>query len=241
MQTTSTKPIIPWLMLFSRLVLFFFFQVMISLILLLMGKANAWDESARWWLFTVIPTNLVSIYLLVRLFSIEGKRYIDLLRFSRATVRKDLIWLLASSVVGLPIMALPMTNLAVLIFGDSMTPINMMFRSLPLWALIIGFLFPLTIAFAELPTYFGYVMPRLAIQLKNGWVAWLISAFFLGFQHCFLPLILDGRFILWRLGMYLPFALFAGLLLKLRPSLLPYFAVIHALIDISTLSVYWMV
>ena len=64
---------------------------------------------------------------------------------------------------------------------------------------------------------------------------------FLAAQHCFLPLILDGRFLLWRLGMYLPFALFAGLMLKLRPSLLPYMVIVHGLIDISTLSVYWMV
>jgi hypothetical protein len=239
--TSSLNPVVPWLVLVSRSLLFLLFQVVITGLLYLSGKVSAWDESARWWLFTVIPANLVSIFLLVRLFHSEGKRYIDILRFSKMTWRKDLAWLIGSSVVGLPIMALPMTNLAVLIFGDSMVPINMMFRSLPAWALGVGFLFPLTIAFAELPTYFGYVMPRLAGLVKNGWVAWLIASFFLGFQHCFLPLILDGRFILWRLGMYLPFALFAGLLLKLRPSLLPYFAVIHALIDFSTLSVYWMI
>jgi len=53
-------------------------------------------------------------------------------------------------------------------------------------------------------------------------------------QHCFLPLILDGRFMLWRLARYLPFALFVGFLIKRRPGLLPYFAVVHALMDIST-------
>jgi len=99
----------------------------------------------------------------------------------------------------------------------------------------------LTIAFAELPTYFGYALPRLTAQLNNGWLAWLLASLGLAVQHCFLPLLFDGRFILWRLGMYLPFALFAGLLLKLRPGLLPYLVIIHGLIDISTLSVYLMV
>ena len=140
--------------------------------------------------------------------------------------------------IGLPIAAAPMSILAILIFGDSMAPIRMMFRPLPTWALVVGLLFPLTIAFAELPTYFGYVMPRLEIQLKNGWIAWLVASLFLAAQHVFLPLLPDGRFMLWRLGMYLPFALFAGLVLKLRPGLLPYFAIIHALMDISALSVY---
>lgn len=83
-------------------------------------------------------------------------------------------------------------------------------------------------------------MPRLEAKLRNGWAAWLIASFFLGAQHMFLPLILDGRFMLWRLGMYMPFALFAGLMLKLRPSLLPYFMIVHALVDLSAVSVYLM-
>jgi hypothetical protein len=38
--------------------------------------------------------------------------------------------------------------------------------------------------------------------------------------------------------MYLPFALFVGFLLKLRPTLLPYYMIIHALIDISAVLAY---
>ncbi len=237
----SPKPFAPWIMLISRSLLFLFFQGLIALGLFLTRQTNAWDESARWWIFAVIATNLVGVFLLVRLFKAEGKRYLDLFHFSKATVGKDLLWFFGSSVIGIPAMAAPMNTLAPLIFGDSMAPINMMFKPLPGWALALGFLFPLTIVFAELPTYFGYVMPRLSAQLKNGWVAWLIAAFFLASQHCFLPFIPDARFILWRLGMYLPFALFVGLLLKLRPGLLPYAVIFHGLIDISTLSVYWMV
>lgn len=148
--------------------------------------------------------------------------------------------MLLVSLAGTPVMAAPMNNLALLIFGDAMAPIELMFRPLPAWALGLGLLFPLTIAFAELPTYFGYVMPRLTLQLKNGWVAWLVTSLFLAAQHCFLPFILDGRFLLWRFGMFLPFALFAGLVLKIRPGLLPYFACLHALLDLATWATYFM-
>src|SRR5512140_3569417 len=127
-QRPSPKPVAAWLMLISRCVLFLFFQVVIALVLLLLGHANAWDESAGWWLYAVIPANLVSVYLLVILFKAEGKRYLDLLRFTKGTVGKDLLWLLGSSVVGVPAMALPLTNLAVLIFGNAMEPVNMMFK-----------------------------------------------------------------------------------------------------------------
>ena len=54
-------------------------------------------------------------------------------------------------------------------------------------------------------------------------------------------LILDGGYLLWRFGMFLPFALITGLALKFRPSLLPYFVVVHALMDVTTVLVYLMI
>jgi hypothetical protein len=234
-------PAYPWLMLISRSALFLLLQLLIALVLAIAGTSSAWDEAARWWTFMAALANFVSIYLLVRVFNAEGKRYFEAIRFSRSTVKTDLIWFFLSSLVGLPIAAAPMNILGAAIFGDPMTPTYMLFRPLPGWAFVLSFLFPLTIAFAELPTYFGYVMPRLAAQLRNGWIAWLIASLFLAAQHIFLPLILDGGFLLWRLGMYLPFALFAGLMVKLRPTLLPYYLIVHALIDVSAVAVYLMI
>jgi len=239
MQTT--KPSFPWLMLISRSAIFLFFQLLITLVLVVIGTSSAWDESARWWTFLAFLANFASLYLLVRVFNAEGKRFWDILRFSRETWKTNLLWLIGFSLIGIPIAAVVKDPLAVAIFGDAMIPTNMMFRPLPTWAFVLSFLFPLTIWFAELPTYFGYAMPRLEVQLKNGWVAWLIASFFLAAQHMFLPLILNGGYMLWRLGMFLPFALFIGLALKLRPSLLTYFVIIHALMDITTVLVYLMI
>lgn len=186
-------------------------------------------------------TNFVSIYLLVRLFKAEGRRFFEVFRFSRTTWKTDLLWFIIASIIALPIVAAPREPLATAIFGDAMTATNMLFRPLPMWAFVVSFLFPLTIAFAELPTYFGYAMPRLEAQLNNGWVAWLIASFFLAAQHMFLPLILNGGYLLWRFGMFLPFALFTGLVIKLRPALLPYFVIVHALLDVMTVLVYLMI
>ncbi len=80
-------------------------------------------------------------------------------------------------------------------------------------------------------------MPRL-FNGKSPWLAFLVASVFLSLQHIFLPFIADWNYILWRGLMYLPFALYAGLMVKLRPSLLPYFAIVHALIDVSVLTVY---
>jgi hypothetical protein len=225
-------------MLISRSVLFILAQSLIALVLAGTGAADPWYAAAGWWTFMAILANIASMFLLVYVFRLEGKRFLDILRFRREGRGKDLLYLLATIVIGLPLAAIPMNILAASLFNDPLTPVHMMFRPLPLWAFILSFLFPLTIAFAELPTYFGYVMPRLAAQLKNGWLAWVLASFFLGTQHAFLPLLFDGRFFLWRLGAYMLFAFFTGLMLKLRPSLMPYAVIIHALADVSAVLVY---
>lgn len=238
MQSKSSAP---WLMLFSRSLLFLLFQGLIALLLMATGTESAWDESARWWTFMAFLTNFVSIYLLVRLFQAEGKHFFDIFRFSPTTWKRDLLWFIVASVIAMPIVAAPREPLAAALFGDPMIANNLLFRPLPTWAFVVSFLFPLTIAFSELPTYFGYCMPRLAAQLKNSWLAWLIASFFLAAQHMFLPLILDGGYLLWRLGMFLPFAFFTGFVIKLRPALLPYFVIVHALLDVTTVLVYLMI
>lgn len=244
MPITNSKAIShPWLMLISRSLLFILFQSLIALILVAgdATAAQAWDESARWWTFVVILANFVSIYLLVHLFNAEGRRFFEIFKFSREIWKRDLLWFIITSIVAMPIVAAPREPLAKAIFGDSMIATNMIFRPLPTWAFVLSFLFPLTIAFAELPTYFGYAMPRLEVQLKNGWLAWLIASFFLAAQHMFLPMIFDGGYLLWRFGMFVPFAFFTGFVLKLRPSLLPYFVIVHALLDVTTVLIYLMI
>jgi hypothetical protein len=231
----------PWLMLFSRSALFLFFQALIALILMAAGTKSAWSESARWWTLFVSFANVVSLYLLVRLFRSEGKNFWDILHISRETWKKDLLWLVAFGFIGLPIAAAPREPLAAAIFGDSMVATKMLFQPIPTWAFVLSFIFPLTIWFSELPTYFGYCMPRLEAQLKNGWLAWMIASFFLAAQHMFLPFILNSGYLLWRVGMFLPFALVSGLALKYRPRLLPYFVIVHALMDVTTVLVYTMV
>lgn len=239
-QTVKIHASRPWLMLLSRSALFLIFQLLIALFLVFVGTSSAWLEAARYWPFMAIFANIVSIFLLVRLYRVEGRRYLDAIKFSGVTWKKDLLWFIGASIVGMPIAAAPMNILGQVIFGNRMTPVYMLFQTLPTWALVVSLLFPITIAFAELPTYFAYSMPRVADQLKNGWLAWLIASFFLGAQHMFLPLIPDGRFMLWRLLMYMPFALFSGFFLKLRPTLLPYFMIVHALVDFSAVTVYIM-
>ena len=90
-DSVATPVSYPWLMLVSRSALFLFFQVLITLVLAAAGTAAAWKESARWWTFMAFLANFASIYLLVRVFNAEGKRYFETIRFSRNTVKSDLL------------------------------------------------------------------------------------------------------------------------------------------------------
>jgi hypothetical protein len=225
-------------MLLSRTLFFAGVQAIFAFGYLAAGSTSAWHESERWWIFCAAGANILSILLLNWLFKREGGRFLELFRFHRDTFWKDLGLALLAFIIAAPIAYYPMTILGDLILGSAARSTDFLFRPLPGWALLIGLLFPLTIALAELPTYFGYVMPRLAEKFGSNWAAWAVSSFFLGFQHATLPLIFDGPYLLWRALMYMPFAFYIGLVLKLRPRLMPFLVIGHVLIDMLTLSVY---
>ena len=236
MITSPTKPIL-WLMLLSRTLLFAVFQALIAVALSFTNSPTPWNDSAGWWTFSALFANLVSVLLLFWLFQRENKRYFDFIPFSRQTLWKDIGITFLLMIVIMPIATYPNQWLANWLFGSSETVFSLFFRPLPLWAGFISILFPITIAFAELPTYFGYVMPRLEKQFNNSWLAWGVASLFLAFQHITLPLILDWRFMLWRFGMFIPLAFILGLCLKIRPQLFPYFMVFHALLDMATVAI----
>ena len=107
----------------------------------------------------------------------------------------------------------------------------------PLGLLFAVVLFPITQGLVELAFYFLYVMPRLAKQI-NPWAAYALASLFLGIQHAMIPLRFDPAFFTWRLLMFIPFAFLVGAVLKWRPRLLIYLAVVHVLMDFSTATMY---
>lgn len=234
MQTTITKPSTAWLMLFSRLVLFAGVQALFALGFFLVGDVRAWESSANWWPTVVAAVNLLCAVLLIRIFHSEGESYWDIFHIRRETLLGDILIVFVLFVLGGPLGYFPNPLLAQALWGDPQIALPLLVRPLPLWAVYASILlFPITQGLAELATYFGYVMPRLESQGVRPWLAITLPALFLGLQHSAVPLLFDLRFILWRGLMFLPFAVFVGIVLHWRPRLLPYFVVIHVLMDIS--------
>jgi hypothetical protein len=224
----------PWIMLFSRVTLFIAVQATIALGYWLAGFSSAWESAANWWPFVVTITNFICVALLVRLFKQEGSRFWDIFRLQKEHLKSDLLVLLGVTIILGPVSYLPNIWLGGLLFGDPQIPLGLMLRPLPMWAAYASILlFPLTQGLAEGPTYFAYVMPKLEMQGMSRWLAVSLASLMLAFQHIAVPFLFDTRYLLWHGLMFIPFAFLFGILIRWRPRLLPYLAIIHVLMDVS--------
>jgi membrane protease YdiL (CAAX protease family) len=223
----------PWLLLPMRLVLFALFQGLIALIVA-RSAADPWAASLMWWPFGIVITNVITVVMLIKLFASEGKSYFSLFRIDRTEFMSDLFPVLGLIVVMAILAIVPNMLLANLLLGSSEAPAEMFIKTLPFWAaLFLLFVFPVSIALAEMPLYLGFIMPRLEKATGRRWLAITVPAFFAAAQHITMPLIFDWRFVTWRLLMFIPFSLFLAVVIRSRPRLLPYFVIVHGLLDVS--------
>jgi hypothetical protein len=229
MPTIKISGNLTFALLGSRLILFLFFQVIIALI------TSSWNVPEKYWLLSATLTNIVSIVLLLIIFRAEGRNYFNLFKFDKTNIKKDILLFLGITILTIPIVFAPGYFLSLLLWNDVNIPTQMMFGTLDkglIYVLLI--FFPATIVFAELATYFGYIMPKLKEQLNAKWLAVLLPVLFLSIQHCTLPFIPDINFIIYRSLVFLPFAILIGLSIHYRPSLFIYFAILHGIMDFGT-------
>jgi hypothetical protein len=164
----------------------------------------------------------------------EGRRWSGLFRVDTTHVGRDAATVLGLTIVSMVLILVPNFGSATLLFGDAEAPLATFIQPLPQWGAFAALvLFPVTIALTELAVYFGYLQPRLEALTGRAWVAVALTAGFLSLQHATLPLVLEWRFVVWRSVMFAPFALLLAVVLRWRPRLLPYLAVLHGLADLQ--------
>lgn len=214
-------------LLFSRLFLFLLFQILIALFL------ASWDRSVKYWALSASLTNIAGIILLVKLFKQEGISFFSIFRFQKAKLKGDLIWFLILLLISVPSAIIPSLAISKLLWGNTEYYHQVLFQSLnrPLVYFLL-FIYPVTTALAELPTYFGYIMPRLKKYFKSQWIVITLPVLAFSLQHCTLPLVFETKFIFFRGVMYLLFAFIYGIALYKRPSLFPWLVLLQLLIYI---------
>jgi hypothetical protein len=221
-----------WEMLALRSALSFALLLALAGAFALAGKAEAIRAAAAWWLWFVTVVNIVCIILMARFGRSEGVRLRDIYFVNRSTWKVDLAWAIGSIAVTAALAQPPGLLLARMLWGDSGYANPMLIQALPLAAVYPLFvLMPLTHAFAELPTYWGYVAPRLRATGTNRWATIAIVGTVLSIQHLFFSFQLDWRYDLWLALKYLPFALWMGVIIDRRPTTLPYLMGAHFALD----------
>ncbi len=219
-------------MLWLRSGLSFGLLLSLAAVLAVKGDLSAIRDSSAWWLWFVTVTNIVCIALLVRFGRLEGLRLRHLYFAERTTWRGDLVWTLAALVVTAVIAQPPGSLLAQAFWGDPNAPNAMLFQPLPLWAIYPLFvLMPTLHALAELPTYWGYVAPRLRAMGWNRWLVISLVGAVLSVQHMFFAFQWDWAYDVWLAVKFLPFAIWTGIVIDRRPTALPYLMTGHLLLD----------
>lgn len=226
----------PWVVLFGRTIMLALAQLIVALGFALAGSTTPWANAIDWWLINVTLANGVCLAILLALFRAEGRSYWELFAVRRTGIGRDLLILVGLGLLLGPVSMGPNLWLAGWLFGDPQAVSVFLFRPLPTWGVYVSaVVFAVSQGLVELALYFAYVMPRLSgtPDAAPAWWAWALSATLLGLQHVAAPLHFDARYLIWRGLMFMPFAFLVGAALRLRPQLLPYLAIGHALMDFS--------
>jgi hypothetical protein len=230
-----------WGLLASRTLLFLAAQAAIVASLAAAGTREPLWSSAAWWPVAATLANVAGLALLGWRLRVEGVRWRDLLRLEPGSWRRDgLIALALLPLVALA-GALPSFWIGTALWGDPGVGQNLLVGPLPAWAALVALLlFPLTTAAVELPTYAGYVLPRLRTAGLPTVAAVAVVGLVLGAQHGALPFLPASQFFLWRTTMFVPFALVLIAALAWRPRLLPWFVAVHLLLDAAAGVQVWL-
>ena len=108
----------------------------------------------------------------------------------------------------------------------------MMIAPIPAVLAIMNFiLLPATVSFAEDGLYLGCGVN----QIKNKYAAIFVPAFFFALQHCFIPTLLDAKYIIYRFLSFLPLTVILCWHYRKHRNPVP-IMIGHALIDLMTVS-----
>ena len=228
----------PLLVVTGRTVFAIVAQAVVAGLFVLRRHPSPWSAAAPWWSVYGTLADLGCLALLVHFAGKEGLRLRDLVGRIRWRWGIDLLLGLMILVVAGVCFAVVAKPVSLFAFGTPqpyMYPGLLAGRVLPTWAVVYSFsIFLLIWSPTEEITYQGYALPRICALSKRWWVAVLIVSFWWAFQHSFIPLIFDWRYIAWRfLAFWL--AMMALNLLYLRVRRLPPFILAHWTLDILAL------
>ncbi|MCR4684849.1 MAG: CPBP family intramembrane metalloprotease [Lachnospiraceae bacterium] len=187
-------------------------------------------EISNWWTIVATVVNILTILLLVVIAKKNKMTYRDLINYKKGTTKVKQIVII--SIIVLAVGTGGMYLAGFLCYGVIPYAAPMMIAPIAkILAIINFFLLPVTTAFAEDGLYLGCGVN----VIGNQWAGIFIPAFFYALQHCFIPTLLDGRYILYRFLSFLPLTIILCWYYREKRNPVP-IMVGHALIDMMTVS-----
>jgi len=231
---------IPWigplLLVTARSILLVVFQGLMALLFIALHRASPWRAAGDWW---AVYGTLVDIGCLIGLkyyTKREGIRLRDLLGPIRMRRGHDLFLGLGFYLLAFPFFIGASYFARILLYGptdNSLFRYVLHMQPLPIWATAYSLtLWWMIWSPTEEATYNAYALPRLQALTGRTWVAFILVGFWWTAQHCAIPFILDGRFLLYRFLAFLPGVLVL-MLIYLRTRRLAPLIIAHWPMDIA--------
>jgi len=211
-------------------------QAGVSIVYWLKGNSSPWHAAAPWWSVYATLVDAGCLALMAWFLRAEGIGLRDLI--GRIRWPRDpfvgIVWFL----VVFPFFgaAAPLSSWLVWdTTQPNLCPGLLTGRGLPLWATIYSLsVWWMIWSATEEITYQAYALPRLQALTGRARVGILIVSFWWALQHSFIPLILDGHYVVWRFVAFLPGVLVMTMIYH-RTRRLPPLIFAHCLMDISAM------
>lgn len=183
---------------------------------------------SNWWSIVATVVNIVIIIVLVIIAKIKKTSYGKLINYEKGKTKTSQIVFISLLVLMLGTGGMCLAGY--LCYGIIPYLAPMMIAPIPMILAFVNIiLLPLTVPFAEDGLYLGCGVN----QIKNKYLAVIIPAFFYALQHCFIPTLLDGKFMLYRFLSFLPLTLILCFYYYKKKNPVP-IMVGHALIEVAS-------
>ena len=222
----------PALMLFARAACAVGVHALVAAVFALRSSPAPWRDAEPWLPVYGTLIDAGCLALMWRLARSEGIRLFDLIGFERKRLGRDVLLGVALIPVCLVFILGGVYAAGWLVYGTLTPPY--FFGRLPLPAALYGVLvWPFIWGLTEQMTYNGYLLPRFQVLCRSTPPAIALVAFAWSFQHAFMPLTFDLRFMAFRLLSSVPESVFVTLLYLRIRRVIP-LATAHALMDGAT-------
>lgn len=196
-------------------------QALVALTYSARGHPSPWNAAAPWWTVYATLVDFGSLALILKFARAEGTGLRDLIGPIQLSWGRDIALGVVCFLIYLASFTFPGLLASKLVFGTThpaMYPGLLTARELPRWAVVYSFsLWWLIWSPTEEMTYNGYALPRIQRLTGSKPIALLIVAFWWAIQHCFIPFVLDWKYVVWRFLFFLPGVVIACLIyLRLR-------------------------